>query len=148
MEQFKDRKLKELAEKMQCTEKHDLKGFFEMMQKMSPEEKEMLVNDLKNVQIQLGNMALDRAFTDGTMTELEWLKMQKEQNLTVECMGDVLTYYYHKKIMQKQNPNEQLIMLTAKGSPIDINRVFLKNRFGLEVTTAEEFMGVENNAKT
>ena len=93
-----------------------------------------------------GKAFLERAYFDGTLTEMEFVDILDKYELDISEMGVILACVYGR-IDEQLPPKKKFVLVTAVGSPIDLARVFIKKRFGVSVITMKEMMETKEYKK-
>jgi len=90
---------------------------------------------------------LDRALSDGTITDTEWKKYQK-LGLNEGSMSPILQGYYNiKDGLLANDEDDKVIVLTLSDSPIHKNRKMIQDKFGIGVQTSIEIIKTIENGK-
>ncbi len=107
--------------------------------KLTKEEKDGFLNSMHESFEDVGNMLLDRAFTDGFMTENEFKDIQKKYSLTISDFATILQAHYNRKDGEFDKTGKVCLM-TMEDSDIYKHKEFVKKRFDVDVMSCKEFI--------
>jgi hypothetical protein len=128
--------LDRLKDRTKCV---DAKPLMELcMSDMTEEEGKQFIKDLKRGSERAGIVALERAYAEGLMTKTEWTVLRDGMGFDLSDIGSVLTAHFHSKEV-----NDTVAILTMPYSATYKNRDFVRERFKVEVITAEEMLEME-----
>lgn len=105
------------------------------MRYASNEEKERFSEALRDGYESSGLRELSECTDKGLITTDEWASWTREKGFTYENFQPVAS------VVNSELPTtgeDRAVILTTRGSPLDKQRTFIKERFGLEVTTIQE----------
>jgi hypothetical protein len=135
LNEYEKKRLKELRELTQMVDAKPLiERMFDKSGELSDEQRRVFQDSVMRSFEIGGNVAIERAFLEGVLTEEEWVRIRDELRIPVSDFGIVLT-----AVMNSKTPEgDETVIATIKTSPIFMNKDFLIKRFGVSIMCAEE----------
>lgn len=133
-----DDKIADIKEKTKPVSGLELmKYLYNEAPKMNDKERKELQDSIEKGFYESGRLLLDRAFTDGTLTEEEYLDMKNKFGLDITELSPILLAYYDDKDGYAKK-GDKIVLMTVKHSPIYKNKEFLMKRFNITICCVEE----------
>ena len=107
------------------------------MDNFPDEYRNMIMETINEGFEETGKLLLDRAFTDGTLTEEEYLSMKEKYSFDTTDFSSILQCYYQAKdnLLEK---DDEIVLVTVKTSNVYKYRDFITKRFNVTIKCTEE----------
>jgi hypothetical protein len=107
----------------------------ERVRDLPPEERKIVADRIRKASEDDGRRMVDKAIREKVFSKSEWVYLQA-LGLSYTEMSALLCAYFDSR--SKSHVDDNFGVLTAVGSPIWINKDFIKERFGLNVVSSKE----------
>lgn len=135
---YKKRKIEEIKRKTKPVDAMPLIKFItENSGSMTDDEKKTFMDVVEKSFDSVGKMLIDRALTEGVMTEKEYVEISEKYNLSCGDFGVFLQGYFNRKdgII---NEKDKIVVVAVKSSSLYKCREFIFKRFAVVVLSCEE----------
>ena len=132
-----DDKIKKVKEECKPTDALPLfEAIISKSKDWSDKEREDINKVLEESFENAGNLMLDRALTDGTVTEEEW-KEWSSWGMEPKDFAPILQGHYNR-IDGHIGKKEKVILITMPKSPMHTHRKFFSKKFNVKIVTPDE----------
>jgi hypothetical protein len=135
----KQERMDRLKEGMRPVDATELIRFLmENSEKLSPEDKKIMRQQLEEAFMETGKKFLERALAEDVLSKPEW-KALKEKGFTESDMRAVLQAIFNKKDGYVKGDDE-IKVLTMDYSPMYKNKAYIEKRFKVSVVTIKDIV--------
>ncbi len=134
--QIEDKKIEDIKERTKPADALPLAEAL-ISDKLTDEEKDVLIDDLHKGFTKTGEMLIERCFIEEIMDEKDYLEIKEKYKIELSNFAPVLQAYFNTKDGLFK-PDERAVVLTTPNSNIFKARDFIKKKFNVKVISAEE----------
>lgn len=116
----------------------------ERVRNLSPEERKVVADKIQRACEEDGCRMVDRAIRERVFSKTEWVYLQALGLGLVE-MSALLCAYFDSR--SESHADDHFAVLTMVGSPMWINKDFIKERFKLDVVSSKDALDIAQKNK-